>query len=326
MESAETCHDRSAGRLWVAVEGGQEVILELFNACKCFAFRVADCFWPRLYDHKTQEAYYTKIVERYMKFCASSSGGEELETALASLSLDPPKPKATSTPSSQPSNTTTTAQAGQPTTARPSIPRHTSSTDSPTDLPNILMAMRRLREGILGSRRHDAFAQRAYMFIAQAGILTRQWESYQPTLLHLVHGIHAQTPLSPLELRDFVGYMVLDLACRQGDLGGAFALRERFAHRDRRVEAVLRALVHDDWPRFWRVRRAVDGYQRALMGFAEERVRLHALKCLGRSYLSADRGFVERAADAGWEELVGSGVGWQLLESGSVVIRKPKPK
>jgi hypothetical protein len=263
----------------------------------------------RLHDYKTQESYYTKIVERYMKFCASSSGGEDLESAFASLSIQHPTAASSSATTSFPATTTTT-----------------QTRERSNDLPNILMAMRRLREGILGSRRRDAFAQRAYMFIAQASILTRSWESYQPTLLHLVHSIHAQTPLSPLELRDYVGYMILDLACRQNELVQAFALKVRFAHQDRRVAAVLKALVHDDWPRFWRIRRAVDGYQRALMGFAEERMRMHVLKCLGRSYLNADRVFVERSTDAKWEELIKSGVGWQLQDNGVVVIRKPKAK
>lgn len=270
----------------------------------------------RLYDHKTQETYYTKIVERYMKFCASSNGAEDLEAAFASLSIKP-----TATGGSHAPPTTTNGPS-----TRPHIQHRPSATDRPNDLPHILMAMRRLREGILGSRRRDAFAQRAYMFIAQASILTRSWESYQPALLHLVHDIHSQTPLSALELRDFVGYMILDLACRQNELVQAYALKVEFAHQDRRVAAVLKALVHDDWPRFWRIRRAVDGYQRALMGFAEERMRLHALKCLGRSYLNADKVFVERSADAKWEELTKSGVGWQLQDNGAVVIRKPKPK
>lgn len=90
---------------------------------------------------------------------------------------------------------------------------------------------------------------------------------------------------------------------------------------------MLKALVQDDWVRFWRVRRAVDGYQRAIMEFAVDRMRLHALKCLGKSYMSADKAFVERSGDARWEDLVKGGVGWQLQEgTGSVVIRKPKPK
>lgn len=95
---------------------------------------------------------------------------------------------------------------------------------------------------------------------------------------------------------------------------------------DRKVGVVLRCLVRDDWVRFWRVRRAVDGYQRALMEGVEERVRLHALKCLGRSYLSVEKGFVERMAGAGWEELVRGGVGWELGADGKVVIRRPRAK
>lgn len=251
-----------------------------------------------------------------MKFCASASGGKELEAAFASLSIKQDAPG-----DSHPPPTTANGPA-----SRPPVHHRASATDRPNDLPNILMAMRRLREGILGSRRQDAFAQRAYMFIAQASILTLSWESYQPTLLHLVHDIHKHTPMTALELRDFVGYMILDLACRQNELVQAYALKVKFAHQDRRVAAVLKALVHDNWPRFWRIRRAVDGYQRALMGFAEERMRLHALKCLGRSYLNADKVFVERSTDAKWEELIKSGVGWLLQDNGTVVIRKPKPK
>ena len=104
----------------------------------------------------------------------------------------------------------------------------------------------------------------------------------------------------------------------------AIQVKREFEHRDRKVNAVLRALVHDDWVRFWRVRRAVDGYQRAIMEFAVERVRMHALKCIGRGYLVADKKFVERTGNAKWEQLVDEGVGWGLQESGSVVIRKKK--
>jgi hypothetical protein len=172
-----------------------------------------------------------------MKFCASSSGGEDLEAAFASLSIKKPASN---------DSQTLPANANGP-APRPPVHHRPSATDRSNDLPNILMAMRRLREGILGSRRRDTFAQRAYMFIAQASILTRSWESYQPTLRHLVHDIHAHSPLTALELRDFVGYMILDLACRQNELVQAYALKVKFAHQDRRLAAVLKALVHDDW-------------------------------------------------------------------------------
>lgn len=250
-----------------------------------------------------------------MKFCASSGDGEELEKAFAAMSMSRP------TPPALPETVAETIST------RPLMSSRTvSSTERPHDLPNILLAMRKLREAIVGSHRRDLFAQRAYMFIIHASILTRHMESYHPALLYLLHSIHPQTPLSPPELQQFAGYLILDLACRQGELADAFAVSRSYSHRDRRVGNLLKALVHDDWVRFWRIRRAVDGYQRALMELAVDRVRLQALKSLGRSYLNADKAFIERSADARWDDLVQGGVGWQLQESGNVMIKKPKAK
>lgn len=247
-----------------------------------------------------------------MKFCASSSGGEGLEKAFAALSVTEKSPFALPGSSSN-------AQ-------RPPLPHRPSNTDRPNDMPNILLAMRKLREGILGSRRCDVFVQRAYMFIIHASILTKHWESYQPALVYLLNEVHPRCPVSKPELQELAGYMILDLACRQYELGEAIARKLQYRHRDRNVAAILHSLVHDDWVKFWRARRAVNGYQRAIMEFATERTRLHALKCIGRSYLSVERSFIERTTDSAWDDLVKSGVGWQLQESGAVVIRKPKPK
>jgi len=265
-----------------------------------------------------------------MKFCASAGGGDELGKAFTALSIQQQQQQQqqdTRPSSSRESATATASTCQNNTTNRPTLPRQVSATERPNDLPNILFAMRKLREGIRASRRRDAFAQRAYIFLIHASLLTRSWEAYQPALLYLLHDIHPHTPLAPPELREFVGYRVLDLACRQYELLEAFAVRRAFAaHGNRRVDATLYAVVQDDWVRFWRIKRAVDGYQRAIMEFAVERMRLHALKCLGRGYINADRSFVERTADAVWTDLVKDGVGWQLQESGNVMIRKPKAK
>ena len=145
-----------------------------------------------------------------MKFCASTSGEDGLEKAFAALSVKEKSPLITS-------------DSGKD--GRLPLPHRASSTDRPNDMPNILMAMRKLREGILGSRRRDHFAQRAYMFIIHASILTKHWESYQPALLYLLHQIHPVTPLSPPELQEFVGYRILDIACRQYELVDAFAVK-----------------------------------------------------------------------------------------------------
>ncbi|SMR45806.1 unnamed protein product [Zymoseptoria tritici ST99CH_1E4] len=276
----------------------------------------------RLHDHKAQETYYTRIVERYMKFCASSNGGDDLEAAFSSLSIKPTSSLTRHVPQPVTSQDTSSSRTMQPPPVRPP----TLTSDPTSDLPTIILAMRKLREAILGSRRCDAFAQRAYMFIIHACILTRSWESYQPALQYLLRSIHPITPLSLPEVQEFSAYLILDLACRQGDLQDAFVARAKWRNRDRKVAAVLNALVQDDWVRFWRVKRAVDGYRRAILEFAAEGMRVHALKCLGRSYMAVEKGFVERSGDASWEELVKGGVGWELGEGDRVVIRRPKPK
>lgn len=248
-----------------------------------------------------------------MKFCASSGTENGLEEAFNSLSVSESK------------STPLTTKGPPESTTRPPLTHH-SSNPTLNDLPTILLAMRKLREAILATRRRDHFAQRAYMFIIHAAILCRSWESYQPALLYLLHHIHPTTPLSRPEVQEFASYRVLDLACRQYELSDALRVKREFGLRDRRVATVLHALIHDDWVRFWRVKRAVDGYQRALLEFSGERLRVHALKCLGRSYHHVERAFVERSGDAEWRELVEKGVGWVLREDGVVVIRKPKAK
>lgn len=272
-----------------------------------------------------------------MRFCAST-GAEKLEHAFASLNLKGIEPlkrssgkdvsiqAAASGASTQTAaNPETRVSDTAPLSSAPAIlpSKEPVSEAQKAELSTIVQAMRKLREAVVSTSRTDAFAQRAYMFIIHATILTSHWESYSPALLYLLQKIHPVTPLSQPERQEMVEYLVLDLACRQGDLGEAFKVRWRYRLRDRKVERVLRCLVHDDWVGFWRVRRAVDGYARALMGWVEDGVRVHALKCLGRTYLSVERRFLEKSTERTWDELVSMGVGWEL-EGDQIRIRKIK--
>ena len=257
-----------------------------------------------------------------MKFCAASGGGDELDKQFAALSLNttPPSTSAPSVPPALPSK-----QIPPLSSSRPSGSSAPKPPSSPTaELATILTALRKLREAIIATDRRDTFAQRAYIFNIHAAILTKDWESYQPALLSLLYKIHPHTPLPAPDLHEFVGYWVLDLACRQSSLMAAHAARAVWGYKDRRVEMVLKALAHDDWVGFWKMRRAVDGYQKRVMEWAENGVRLHALRCLGRSYMTADRTYVERCTGKGWEDLVKDEVGWELVEEEKIVIRRPR--
>jgi hypothetical protein len=128
--------------------------------------------------------------------------------------------------------------------------------------------------------------------------------------------------LTSVELHEVVGYLVLDAACRRGDLAEAYALRNRHALADAKVDLVLKALVGDNWVVWRRVKKQMDGYRVKLMEFAEARVKGHTLKAFGRAYHSVPVGVLEEQTGCEWAELTGRfGVGWEL-EAGKVVIRR----
>jgi hypothetical protein len=258
----------------------------------------------RLLDYKSQERYYTKIVERYMTFCSDAGRGDELLRRLARLEI--------------------TSQGGTaPPTTDPADP---SLDASQKDLSTLMMAMRKLREGIVASKRVDEFSIQAYIFCIRLSILVKNMESYHPAILHLLNKMHAILPLTATELQEFVGYLVLDLACRQNELAEAYSIRLSYGLHDPKVDAVLRALAHDNYFLFWRVKRSVDGHKAKIMEFAEVEMKRRTLKCLGRSYLNIDLPALEQYTNTSWASLTKEySVGWQL-EGTKVIIRKPKAK
>lgn len=257
----------------------------------------------RLLDFTTQEDYYSKLVQRYEDFAAGS--GESLNDALASLSLNG-------------------ASLNGYTHIKSNVSNESNSESK--ELSTILMAMRKIREAIVSSARKDTFALQAYVFIIRATILAKHMESYHPALLHLLHTIHPVTPLTTVEYNEFVGYYILDLACRQNDLAAAYHVKSRYKNKDDQVEAVVKALVHGDWCTFWNIESLVTSHQKSLMEWTEHEIRLRALGCLGKGYLSVDKKYLEKAIHWRWEELVEKkNIGWQL-EGDVVIIRRIKGK
>lgn len=255
----------------------------------------------RLLDFKEQEIYYEIIVDRYTQYCARLRPDDSLLDKLAALSLKKEEVKFDN------------------------ISSKTSSQDV-RELPVIIMAMRKIREAIVASSRTDSFAQKAYMFIIRATILTKHMESYHPAVLHLFSKIHPISPLSRLEYHEFVGYHILDLACRQNDLARAYHVRNQARYRDARVDMILRAIVHGNWHQFWNAYKSADEYQRSLMEWHIDDVRKHVVKCVGRCYLMVTKSYVETAAASSWQQLQNeNSLGWDV--NGEVLtIRRPKIK
>ncbi|RVX72990.1 hypothetical protein B0A52_03343 [Exophiala mesophila] len=296
----------------------------------------------RLLDIKTQETFYNKIVARYMQFCTHHS--KDLDTAFASLSLDQ-GPSSSSDPSRNPpvrpiplsANGPASAPRDGPPLAPP--PQHVRpGVAAPSsELSAILTALRKLREGLLATSRNapsPVFSQRVHVFNIRVAILAFHPPSYHASLLHLLFVLHTpEYPLPRSELVEMTTYLILDFATRQNDISSAYALRynsrAKFGYDSRITDELLRAFVNDDWVTFWRNRRKVDGYVRAILYWHEETLRRLSLKAIGRSYLACDVNWILDSATGGewtWQQLVEvEDVGW-IRDGDRIIIRKPKAR
>ena len=255
----------------------------------------------RLLDFKTQEIYYEIMIDRYMHYCARLGQENSLTKAFAALSLKKEEVII---------NNITSITVFQ----------------QDRELSILTMAMRKIREAIVASSRTDAFALKAYLFIIRAAILTKQMESYHPALLHLLSQIHPTSPLSSLEYHEFMGYHILDLACRQKNLAQAYDVRNRTGYKDAHVETTLQAIVHGNWYKFWNAHKSADDYQKRLMEWYSDDVRKHVLKCFGKTYLVVDKSFVETATASSLERLLKeNSLCWEV-DGEAVTIRRIKMK
>ena len=224
---------------------------------------------------------------------------------------------------------------GRPTLTGERVVGTSSDPESSAELSTILLALRKLREALLAShaaRLSAEFDQRVHVFSVRVAVLAYHPESYHPALLHLLSTLSKTHPLVTSELSEMVTYLILDLACRQDDPAQAFAVysrsRRAFGYNNRYFVRILRALGTNDWVLFWRVRRRVDGYARAVLYWKIPFLRKTCLKALARSYMGCDVAWILSCATGGemtWDDLVRQeGIGW-LREGSKVTIRKPKP-
>ncbi|KAI1386766.1 uncharacterized protein F4822DRAFT_325799 [Hypoxylon trugodes] len=253
-----------------------------------------------------------------MTFCSDAGERDELLRRFASLDLTS-NPNVENLPTKPAPNASSPDLNTSPTTPV-TIPNNTKG------LSDVLSALRKLREGIVASKRVDDFAIQVYLFCIRLSVLVKHPESYHPAILHLLRRIQPLHSMTSVEMNEVVGYLVLDTACRRNDLAEAFAVRHKYQLRDARIDVVLDTLAHDNYIQFSRLKKRVDGHKAKLLEYAEESMRKHLLKCFGRTYLSIDLDFLETCADSKWATLrAEDGVGWEL-DGGKVVIRRVKAR
>ena len=291
-----------------------------------------------------QESFYQKIVNRYMLFCTRYS--KTLDEAFSSLSFNERIASSSEAMLHSPSEPLLPGMI-RPLTPSPPMQvtpperndgyLRNAANQSSSELTIILLALRKLREGLLAtssSALSPHFSQRVHVFSIRVALLALHPSSYHPSLLHLLFTLHSQEhPLPTSELWEMLTYMILDLACRQNELGEAFALNVRckgqMSYENTHVDSLLAAIATNNCAMFWRVRRMVDGYVRAVLHWKTGDVCKKALKTIARSYMICDLQWILRCTSGKgltWDELVESeDVGWKR-EGEHIIIRKPKAK
>jgi len=276
----------------------------------------------RLLDYPAQKEYFDKITQRYLQFCADHK--EDLDAALTSLPINS-SDDATSNPP-------TAAPTSKQSPAVKNIPPPSA------ELSTLLLSLRKLREAVLSTSGSTPveFSQKVHYFSIRLSILVQHPPSYFPSLRYSLEKLHSPShPFEDSEVKELLSYLILDYACRQGDMVAAFDLRARarkeHGFHSQTIDQVLTALMNDNWIIFWRVRKGVDSYVRAVMNWAVDRVRRHALKAVGSAYLHVHVSWIVGGCtgddgDWTWEKLVETEkLGWQK-EGDKVIIRRPKPR
>jgi len=259
----------------------------------------------RLLDPTAQSDLFAEILQKYSPFI----------TSISSLPRGPLHTAAPATHRTQ------------------HIDAHTATTQT------LLLTLRSLREALLATSRLDDFSKDVYMFTARTAILLQHKESYLPSLLHLLHNIHPNNSLTEEELAEFAGYYVLHLVCEMGNFNEAYIIRRQFrvlcGNGDAGasctwgdVDAILRALVRNDYWSWAKLRGKVGLEMRRLMEMGEERVLKRAVACLGKTYFEVERGWVEGVVGMEVGEVMGrveGAGGWVVTGEagmGKVAVRE----
>lgn len=290
-------------------------------------------------NYETQEKYYLRIINLYLPWCADAGEAGELLRRFAVFKYGNPNPNLEDS-----GNNPLELKKGSQ--SKPSVGKETSTVqedetelEEPPEfkiaksdqekiriLADVVLACRKLREAIVATKRADDFAIQFYLFCIRTTILAGHPESYHPALLHLLRYIRIYQTMTRTEVDETATFLILDAACRRKDLNEAYALRREFRVRNQWLNLALNAMVHNNFAVFFKIKSKADGYQDKLLEFAEDEMRMHMLKCFGRTYFSIDLEYLEHASGRSWQELKEKdGVGWEL-DGDRVTIRRVRAK
>ena len=194
------------------------------------------------------------------------------------------------------------------------------------DHSTIIQAMRKIREGIVATQRTDDFASRVYVFIIRFSILLRLREAYHPALLHVLHRLTSNQPLTDETRTEILQYHFLDLVCRQRDFNTAYKTMFKIGLAGSKFDLLLRTVVQGSWVRLNMLKKSFDMCQQRLIEYVSDYILKHAASCMGKTYLQIESSYFERSLGLPWKSFQAEQqVPW-AEEGGLILIRQLKRK
>ena len=142
-----------------------------------------------------------------------------------------------------------------------------------------LFALRKLREGIVASGRHDKFAIDVFERTALYAILADHPESYVPCLKYLLDSLY-----TTMEDKHSMENLHLLHLCSLDTLSDFVTARVEAGERRCTADDVFQAIARNNWLRLTYIRKRANRYERALLQRQERRLTNQALLSIASAY------------------------------------------
>lgn len=188
---------------------------------------------------------------------------------------------------------------------------------------SVLLSLRKLREAVLSSS--DDNSLRVYEFSIDVSVLAGHYQSYLPSLVHILQVMHKESPLTEQMLNRIAELYILHLVHFNNSLNEAYICWLEYIPTNSVISRILQAWATDDYIR-WKLYfdREKDEWRKKVMSEGLNIMIRKSLSSIGKSYISITIKDLEAMLGIEWKSLREKyDCQWQESKD-KVIIRKRK--
>lgn len=186
-----------------------------------------------------------------------------------------------------------------------------------------MSALRKLREGIVASRREDLFAIDVFERTVRCAILVNHKDAYMPTMRYLIRTLYpnAQGRIC-LKSRDILHSLYLIHLFMIGDHTEYMVERSKLGERKGLAHEIVRAYIQGNWTRWHHLLKDAAFLEAKLMQQTFSIMADHVLSTISASYMAVDIAWLTKASSDHWRAKVKDNPLWSLDEA-TLIFKRP---